>query len=276
MMRVHDLDCCPMVLRLRDNPLAYLESQQMPTRCLLLELDDRLVLVDTGIGTAHVTRWRGQLPAGFVLFSRPTFDPESTAVAQIRALGHDPRDVTDIVFTHLDLDHAGGLGDFPHATAHVLGRELTVARSSKYVPGLQAGRYQRRLLRAHDRWRSYGTDGSEDWFGIPGAQRIEGLDAEVLLVPMDGHSKGHAGVAVKTDDEWLLHCGDVVTDVEQVTNEDHRLPFGLAAFEFGITVDRPGLHRSIEYLRTLHADGSCRIICAHDWAELPVDAHTHA
>jgi glyoxylase-like metal-dependent hydrolase (beta-lactamase superfamily II) len=171
-MRVHDLDCCPMYLRLRGNPLGRTEYQRMPTRCLLLELDDRLVLVDTGIGTAHVTRWLGELPALFVAFSRPTFEPDTTALARIEALGFDAADVRDIVFTHLDLDHAGGLGDFPNATAHVLDRELDAARSPKYLPGLQQGRYQRGLIRGHERWHTYGVNRSERWHGIDGARRI--------------------------------------------------------------------------------------------------------
>ncbi len=31
---------------------------------------------------------------------------------------------------------------------------------------------------------------------------------EVLLVPLAGHTRGHSGIAVRTDDGWLLHCGD--------------------------------------------------------------------
>lgn len=261
-----------MYVRLRGNPLARDEYQYMPTRCLLLELDDRLVLVDTGIGTAHVTRWFGQLPTGFVAFSRPTFEPDTTAVARIRALGFDPADVRDIIFTHLDLDHAGGLGDFPHATAHVLDRELEVARSPRLVPGLQQGRYQRPLIRSHDRWHTYGTNRAERWNGIDGARRIEGIDAEVLLVPLAGHSVGHAGVAINTGEEWLLHAADTVTDLRQVTDPTFRQALGLAAFELGITVDHRGHKRSLRHLRRLHERGGTRIICAHDPAELPAAA----
>ena len=47
---------------------------------------------------------------------------------QIQRLGFDPRDVRDIVLTHLDFDHAGGLCDFPEARVHLLGAELAGAR----------------------------------------------------------------------------------------------------------------------------------------------------
>lgn len=266
-MIVHELDCCPMHVRLRGNPFARTQAQYMPARCLLLELPDRLVLVDTGIGVDEVAHWRGQLSAVWVALSRPTLDASVTALEQVRALGHDPRDVRDIVFTHLDTDHAGGLPDFPHATAHVLERELTASRARRRIPGLQQGRYRRELLSAHERWRTYDGPG-EDWFGIPGALRIADIDAELLLVPLPGHSVGHAGVAIHGDDGWLLHAGDTIMDVRQVTDPRFRHAPGLVLFELGITADHGAARESIRHLRALHARGRCRIICSHDPREL--------
>lgn len=263
-MLIHELDCCPMHVRLRGNPFGRAPSQYMPARCLLLELDDRLVLVDTGIGSDEVAHWRGQLSTAWVLLSRPELDPRATALEQVRALGHDPRDVRDIVFTHLDTDHAGGLPDFPHATAHVLARELDASRLRRSAPGFQRGRYRRDLLARHEHWHAYEERGGETWQGVDGACRIVGIDAEVLLVPLPGHSLGHGGVAIHTGDGWLLHAGDTVMDLRQLTDPDFRHPPGLRAFEFGITADRALARRSIEQLRDVHARGGCRIICSHD------------
>ena len=59
---------------------------------------------------------------------------------QLEALGHDPADVRHIITTHLDLDHAGGIGDFPEAQIHLFASELAEARS----PGLlERARYVR-------------------------------------------------------------------------------------------------------------------------------------
>ncbi|MFI2072565.1 MULTISPECIES: MBL fold metallo-hydrolase [Streptomyces] len=53
------------------------------------------------------------------------------------------------------------------------------------------------------------VDGRTEWFGFPGVARPQGLACELLLVPLPGHSAGHAGVAVRDDDgRWLLHTGD--------------------------------------------------------------------
>jgi glyoxylase-like metal-dependent hydrolase (beta-lactamase superfamily II) len=59
--------------------------------------------------------------------SRPSLDPSDTAIGQVRRLGFNPRDVRHIVPTQLDLDHAGGLPDFPWADVHVFRPEYEAA-----------------------------------------------------------------------------------------------------------------------------------------------------
>jgi len=100
---VHHLDCAPM------NPVG---GAPLVAHCLLVETGSSLVLVDTGLGTADVADPR-RLGTFFRRAMRPELAMAHTAYHQIRALGYDPRDVQDIVLTHLDLDHAGGLADFP-------------------------------------------------------------------------------------------------------------------------------------------------------------------
>ncbi len=50
--------------------------------------------------------------------------------------------------------------------------------------------------------------GGDEWFGFESVRILPGLDAEIALVPLLGHSLGHTGVALSTGDGWLLHCGD--------------------------------------------------------------------
>ena len=52
---------------------------------------------------------------------------EETAAHQIAALGYSLDEVRHIVLTHLDLDHAGGMADFPRAQVHVLAAEHNAA-----------------------------------------------------------------------------------------------------------------------------------------------------
>ena len=130
---------------------------------------------------------------------------DQTALHQIRALGFDPADVRDIVLTHLDLDHAGGLIDFPQARVHVYAEELRALQSPR--DAAERNRY-RTVQFAHDpKWTSY-SDTGEPWFGFGAVRQLAGLPDEILLIPLSGHTRGHAGVAVDTGNGWLLNAGD--------------------------------------------------------------------
>ncbi len=61
---------------------------------------------------------------------RPRLEVAETALRQIADLGFRIDDVRHIVPTHLDLDHAGGLADFPEATVHVHAAELRAANNA--------------------------------------------------------------------------------------------------------------------------------------------------
>ncbi|GAA3153601.1 MBL fold metallo-hydrolase [Nonomuraea roseoviolacea] len=160
-----------------------------------------LVLVEAGLGLDDVARPGELLDTEWVEQVMPALAPAETAARQLPALGFDPADVRHVVLTHLDVDHSGGLPDFPGAAVHVMAAELEAAAaeapSRRYRPGHWAH---------GPRWVTYG-EGGETWFGMEGARPLEGLD-DVLLVPLGGHSRGHAGVAVRDGDRWLLHAGD--------------------------------------------------------------------
>ena len=91
--------------------------------CLLVDTGDGIALVDTGWGMRDCTDPSPAVRqfADIVGCSR---DPGETAIQQVAALGHDPADVKHIFMTHLHLDHAGGLPDFPEALVHASASEI--------------------------------------------------------------------------------------------------------------------------------------------------------
>ena len=110
-----------------------------------------------------------------------------------------------IVTTHLDPDHSGGLPDFPEAEVHVFGRELDAALDPRLR---DRPRYLGVPLEARPAAGSGTRSKATSWFGFEGVRILPDLGAEMLLVPLAGHSLGHTGVAIKTGEGWLLHCGD--------------------------------------------------------------------
>jgi glyoxylase-like metal-dependent hydrolase (beta-lactamase superfamily II) len=206
-MRVHHLNCgslCPHGRKLINGDGGIRDRAEVVCHCLAIEAGDGLVLVDTGFGIEDA-RNPGQLGGAFRMMMNPRPKAETTALKQLEALGFAADDVRHIVITHLDLDHAGGLPDFPDAEVHVLAAELeaalhpTLRERTRYIGGAH--------WRHDPSWVRH-EGGGEEWFGFEGIRILPGVDAEVLLIPLLGHSRGHTGVALNRGDGWDLHCGD--------------------------------------------------------------------
>ncbi|MET9570190.1 MBL fold metallo-hydrolase [Streptomyces virginiae] len=214
-MRIHHLNCGSLrtIAPLGTTPTAGAGRRELAAvcHCLLIETDaDGPVLVDTGLGTADLREPDRTLGADWVAHAQPVPDPAQSALRRLVRLGYAPQDVRHIVLTHLHRDHTGGLADFPHARVHVHPDEY------RAVTDPSAAHHRHSLDGFMPAHRAHGpllapasTDGQETWFGFPGVARPQGLGCELLLVPLPGHSAGHAGVAVRDDDgRWLLHAGD--------------------------------------------------------------------
>ncbi|MEV6135587.1 MBL fold metallo-hydrolase [Nocardia sp. NPDC051990] len=79
-------------------------------------------MVDTGYGEQAVIRPEVWVGRQIIRRTKPVLD--QVIARHVEDLGFAREDVRDIIVTHLDLDHAGGLADFPEATVHVYSAEL--------------------------------------------------------------------------------------------------------------------------------------------------------
>ncbi|MFT3857949.1 MAG: MBL fold metallo-hydrolase [Aquabacterium sp.] len=268
---------CPIGRRLIAGEGGLLEAAHLCCHCLLIEGRNGLILVDTGLGMGDILS-PGRLGLGFHAFVRPRLLREETAQHQIRELGLDPRDVRHIVPTHLDLDHAGALGDFPDAEVHVFARELQAAltrrslrEKTRYVPAQWAH---------GPKWSPRGIEG-ERWMGFDAIRALPDADEEVLLVPLAGHTHGHCGVAVRTEGGWLLHCGDAYFFRGEMDADPH-CPMGLSLLQRVLQMNGPARldnQRRLRELRLRH-DDEVQLFCAHDPVELarlamPAAGHLH-
>lgn len=275
-MRIHHLNCgtdCPVGGALFDGrsrgPLGHLVCH-----CLLIETDAHgLVLVDTGYGLRDVAHAHAspdpRITRPWRLMLNIRLRERETAIRQIEALGFSASDVRHIILTHLDFDHAGGLEDFPHAAVHVMQREYDDATAP--ATGFVARhRWRRRQYDGVTNWRCYGARGAA-WFGFDAVRDLDGLPPELLLVPLPGHTWGHAGVAIHGEDgRWLLHAGDAYFYRGEMRAARRRCTPGLRAYQRLMEVDRAARMTNQARLRALsierHAD--LRVTCAHDPVEL--------
>jgi len=67
-------------------------------RCLLVEHEDRVILVDTGMGDKQNEKFRSH------------FEPhgDTDLISSLKEKGFEPSDITDVIITHFHFDHVGG------------------------------------------------------------------------------------------------------------------------------------------------------------------------
>lgn len=257
-MRVHHLDCAPMrEIEPADGPGSPLRPARAAGHVLLVETESSgLVLVDAGIGLGDIEHPSERLLDDWVEMTGPTLDPAATAVRQVEALEYSPADVRHIVPTHLHRDHAGGLSDFPDAAVHLF--EAERADGGKTPAHLAHG----------PKWVAYEDGGGETWHGFDGVRALDGVPEEILLVPLGGHTPGHAGVAVRDGGRWLLHAGDAYMyhgEVDRAEPVAHPL---MELVQAGGEVDRELRLANVARLRELARGGEVEVFCAHDPWEL--------
>ncbi len=88
----------PKSLWQRTNPADSNNMIDMSMRCLLIEDNDRLILIDTGLGTKQSDKFFGY----YYLFGDFSLD------TSLALHGFHRDDITDVFLTHLHFDHCGG------------------------------------------------------------------------------------------------------------------------------------------------------------------------
>jgi glyoxylase-like metal-dependent hydrolase (beta-lactamase superfamily II) len=266
-MRVHHLDCgtmCPASARLVNGRGGWFEPARMVCHCLLVEGSDGLVLVDTGLGTGDIDDPRRRLSGMFLRAARPRLDRTQTALAQLERLGFEREDVRHIVPTHLDLDHVGGLSDFPAASVHVFEPELRAATAR--ATSKERNRYRPAQIAHGPKWVPHAVAG-DSWLGF---ERVRVVGDDIALVPLIGHTRGHCAVAVRDEHGWLLHAGDAYFFHGEVDPLRPRSTPGLSLFQRLVAMDDGARRNNQARLRNLVRDhgNTVRVFSAHDPTEL--------
>lgn len=252
-MKVHHLNCGTLKPRLL--------NIEAVVYCLLVETGEGLVLVDTGFGTQDYNHPSRKMRF-FLSWMGVPYDPEETALHQVEKLGFQPGDVKDIIQTHLHIDHAGGLADFPWARIHVYQKEYQAIQHPK---GLMEFAYVQDHWAHEPKWVIHKAP-LIDWYGLKAIPVLETTEADFLLIPLPGHTRGHCGVAIGKPGDWLLHCGDAASPFHPGSDLHGR---GRSAYHLNFLPDRLAsqiLGDHTPQLRTLleqHGD-EIRAISAHD------------
>jgi glyoxylase-like metal-dependent hydrolase (beta-lactamase superfamily II) len=187
----------PKVLWARRAPPDDRNRIPLALRCLLIEHDDGLVLIDTGIGNKENSKFidiYGVDNAGQ--------GGRTKLEDALRELGHAPADIRWVINTHLHFDHAGGDNwidpsgkmalAFPNARYVVQKGELTFAQ--------------------HTNERTAGSYVPHNFQDVP-FQLIDG-ETEILPgirgLPTPGHVPYHQSVLIDSGGEKACFVADLV------------------------------------------------------------------
>lgn len=173
-------------------------------RCLLIEQDGRLILVDNGMGDKQDEK--------FFSFFHP--HGEDTIYTSLAKLGYSPEDITDVFLTHLHFDHCGGSikreGDklvttFPNAmywsnkahwdwAIHPNIREKASFLKENILPIQESGQLS-----------FIDIASSEEW--IPGIRihYVNGHTEQMMLLQIDYNGK------------TLLYCADLIPSAAHIS-----------------------------------------------------------
>lgn len=104
-----------------------------------------------------------------------------------------------------------------------------------------------------------GRAAGEPWFGFEAVRALDGLPPEILVVPLPGHTWGHAGIAVDRGAEgWLLHAGDAYFYRHEVRRAKRKCTPGLRGYQTMMEVDRDRRLANQARLRALPGQGRGR------------------
>jgi glyoxylase-like metal-dependent hydrolase (beta-lactamase superfamily II) len=227
--------------------------------CLLLEGERGLALVDAGIGLLDVERPVERIGQAAMDMAGFQFAEAETAVRRIEALGFHREDVKDVILSHGDHDHVGGLADFPEATVHVAEEELAnIAKGSwRYAPAQFAH---------NPRWKTCAPS-TRQFYGLEARPVALENGADALLVPLFGHTRGHCGVAVRRDDHWAFYVGDAYYLRVELGDGEH--PVSLLAEQ--AADDNKARRESLSHLRRLahEYENEIDLFSYHDLSEFP-------
>lgn len=232
----------------------------------VVDLGEGRRLVDLGFQDTEglVAAYLLPEPDGWALVETGPTSCRERLLAGVAAAGVEPREVRDILVTHIHLDHAGGLGavaaDFPNARllAHALGVEH-LAEPTRLVASAR-----RAWGEASDRlWGPVVPAPASRLVPLQGGETVPLQGGELQVVPTPGHARHHlsffdtrlravftgdsAGVRLERSERLRpavpppdLDLPSLFTSLERMGELDPRL---LCFSHFGVAPDGPRLLR---------------------------------
>lgn len=222
------------------NRIAADEENCIPlaTRCLLIEIDERKILVDVGLGSKWNEKSKEIYRIKNFTFEELAFDPES---------------VTDLILTHLHFDHGGGVSRykqgssgelelcFPKARVHLQQKNLTLAQKPNVR---ERASYLRENVEPLTRATLNLLHGTTEI--LPG----------LWVHEINGHTEGQQWIEVRGKETSVMYPSDLIPTAQHLP-----LPFHM-----GYDMCVATLLKEKEYFLTYAMERDATVVFEHDTA----------
>jgi glyoxylase-like metal-dependent hydrolase (beta-lactamase superfamily II) len=174
---------------------------QLGMRCLLIEHESGLVLIDTGAGNKENDKFHEIYGV-----ENRAEDGATQLEEGLRQLGFAPDDIALVINSHLHFDHAGG-----NTTLDAKGRVALTFPNARYV--VQAGEYE---YANHTNERTAGSYFPHNFVPVRESGRFDLVVGEkevvngISILPTPGHTPYHQGIRLESDGEVAFYIADLV------------------------------------------------------------------
>jgi N-acyl homoserine lactone hydrolase len=187
------------------------------------------VLIDTGLHPSVAVKPAASLGRlGTLAFRDLQMDAGQALPAQLREREIEPSAVRTVVMTHMHIDHASGISEFPDATFVLSRAEWDAATSQGQTHGYVTRQFDHAFDYRLLDFEASGERGPASFSGFARSFDLFG-DGSVRLVYTPGHTLGHMSVVVRTAGGEVLVAGDAIyvrrnladTHLPHRTEDDH-------------------------------------------------------
>jgi glyoxylase-like metal-dependent hydrolase (beta-lactamase superfamily II) len=214
------------------------------------------ILIDTGLHPVCERDVSANMGRTGKLLYEVRMEHDQALRFQLPARGIQPAEIRLVILTHMHIDHASAVSEFPGATFLLDKREWEAAAAG----GALQGYNHRQFDHAFD-WRAvdYEADPVASFAGFGHTIDLFG-DGSVRLASTPGHTPGHQSVLLRTGHGEVLIAGDAAYTERELRGEAQPL----------VVADDHLRRRSIREIRRFaQQTPDALVILSHDWLQWP-------
>lgn len=191
----------PKMLWQRTNPSDKANRINLSTRHLILESDNRKIIIDTGMGD----KWDEKFKSIYAVDDNHSMD------IALNQIGLKRENITDVILTHLHFDHTGG------STILTDGKLIPAFPNAKYY--VQKENYEWGVNPSDRDRGSYIKDNFINLFAEGVLNFINGneqFDDEIQLMQINGHTYAQQIVKISDSSNTVLFCADLIPTISHI------------------------------------------------------------